>query len=129
MDWCKHLPELVHAYNSTRLAITGYSPDYLMFEPQLCLSINSYFPMMKATEKHQHVDSYIAKLHEQLQEAFKEVQMQSMSEAERQEQYYYRKAYTISLEPGHLVLTKANAYKGKRKVKDWWEEEPYKVEC
>ena len=63
-----------------------------------------------------------------LWEAFKEVQVQSMLEAERKKWYYDRKANAISLEPGNLVLAKADAYKGKRKVKDWWEEEPYRVE-
>ena len=51
-----------------------------------------------------------------------------MSEAERQKQYYNRKANVISPETGDLVLAKAEAYRGKRKVKDWWEEELYEVE-
>ena len=29
-DWPRHLPELVHAYNSTRSAIAGYSPHYFL---------------------------------------------------------------------------------------------------
>ena len=49
-DWPKHLPELVHAYNSMRLAITGYSQHYLMFGCQPCLPINFYFPTMRDTE-------------------------------------------------------------------------------
>ena len=57
------------------------------------------------------------------------MQVQSTSEAERQKWYYNRKAYAISLETGDLVLAKADAYKEKRKVKDWWEQEPYEVEC
>ena len=85
--------------------------------------------MIRGTEKHQCVDYYIAKLCEQLQEAFKEVQVLSMSEAETQKEYYNRKANAILLEPSNLVLAKANTYKGKRKVKDRWEEEPYEAEC
>ena len=50
-DWPKHLPELVHAYNSMRLAITGYSLHYLMFWLQLCLPINFYFPMIRGMKK------------------------------------------------------------------------------
>ena len=128
-DWLKHLPKLVHAYNSTTSAITGYSPHYLVYRCQLHLSIDFYFPTIRGTKKHQHVDHYITKLHEWLQEAFKEAQVHSMSEAERQKWYYNRKANAISLEPGDLVLAKANAYKGRRKVKNQWEEEPYEVEC
>ena len=57
-------------------------------------------------------------------------QAQSTSEAERQKQYHDRKANAISLEPDATwSWLKPNAYKGKRKVKDWWEEDPYKVEC
>ena len=55
--------------------------------------------------------------------------MQSTSEAEQQKWYYDRKANAISLEPGDLVLAKANTYKGKMKVKDQWDKEPYEVEC
>ena len=54
--------------------------------------------------------------------------MQSTSEAERHKWHYNRKANAISLEPGDLILAKANANRGRRKVKDQWEEELYKVE-
>ena len=91
VDCPKHLPKLVHAYNSTRLAITRYSPHYLMFGHWPCLFINFYFPMVRGMKKHQHVDHYIAKVCEQLWEAFKRAQIQSLSEAVRQKWHYDRK--------------------------------------
>ena len=112
-----------------RSAITRYSLHYFMFECWPCLPIDFYFPMIRSTKKHEHVDHYITKLCEQLWEAFKEAQVQSTSEAERQKWYYNRKANAISLEPGDLVLNKANAYGRRRILKEWWEEELYKVEC
>ena len=30
-NWSSHLAEIVHAYNATQSAVTGYSPHYLMF--------------------------------------------------------------------------------------------------
>ena len=128
-DWLKHLPEVVHAYNYTWLAITGYSPHYLMFGCWLHLPIDLYFSTIRGMKKHQHVDNYVAELCEWLWEAFKEAQVQSTSEAVRQKWYYDRKANAISLESGDFVLAEANAYRGRVKVKDWWEEELYEVEC
>ena len=87
------------------------------------------FPHDMGHQKHQCVDHYIAKLHEWLLEAFKKAQVQSTSEAERQKWYYNRKANAVSLKPGDLALAKVDAYRGRRNVKDWWEEEPYEVEC
>ena len=86
------------------------------------------FPLSWAQKKHQRVNYYVADLCEWLCEAFKEVQVQSIYEAERQRWHYDHKANAISLEPGDLVLAKADAYKGRRKVNDQWEEEPYEVE-
>ena len=54
--------------------------------------------------------------------------MPSTSEAERKKGHYDRKANAILLDPGDLILAKANAYRGRRKVKDWWVKELYEVE-
>ena len=116
VDWPKHLTELVYAYNSMRSAITGYSPQYLMFGCSPHLPIDFILPMIRAWRN-------------TLQEAFKELQEQSTTEAKRQKQYYDRKTNAILLEPGDLVQAKTNVYKRKRKVKDQWEEETYEVVC
>ena len=34
---------------------------------------------------------------------------------------------TMNLKPGDLVLVKVDAWKGKRKIKDWWDEETWEV--
>ena len=80
-------------------------------------------------KKHQHVDHHVADLCEWLQEAFKGSQMKSASETKKQKRYYDRKDNAVPLEPGDLVLAKTNNYSGRRKAEDWWEEEPYEVEC
>ena len=35
----------------------------------------------------------------------------------------------MKLKPGDLVLVKADAFKGKRKIKDRWEEDTWEVMC
>ena len=56
-----------------------------------------------------------------------EVQAQLTAEACQQKQYYNRKIGAMNLKPGNLVLVKADARKGKRKIKDRWDEETWEV--
>ena len=81
--------------------------------------------MREASAK--HVDMYVVSVRDRLRTALQEVQAQSTAEACQQKQYYNRKIGALNLKPGDLVLVKADAWKGKRKIKDRWEEETYKV--
>ena len=69
------------------------------------------------------VDMYVASVRDRLRSTLQEAQAQSTAEACQQKVYYDRKIGAVNLTPGDLVLVKADAWKGKRKIKDMWEED------
>ena len=73
------------------------------------------------------VDEYIASIWDRLRTTLWEVLTQSKAKACQQKRYYDRKIGIVNLKPGHLVLVKADAFKGKRKIKDRWEEDTWEV--
>ena len=81
--------------------------------------------MREASAK--HVDMYVASIQDRLKTTLQEAQAQSMAEACRQKWYYDRKIGTVNLKLGDLVLVKADAWEGKRKIKNRWEEETWEV--
>ena len=58
-QWGQHLAELLQAYNSTRSAVTSYSPHYLMFGRHPHLPVDYYFPMVSTFECSCHVPAYM----------------------------------------------------------------------
>ena len=72
------------------------------------------------------VDTYIASVRDQLRSTLREAQAQSTAESCQQKWYYNRKVGAVNLKPGDLVLVKMDAWKGKRKIKDGWDEETWK---
>ena len=95
-DWPSHLAEIVHAYNATHSAVTGYSPHYLMFGQRPWLPVDFYFPALGSSEapmretSAKHVNKYIASVCKRLRTALQEVQGQLMAEACWQKWYYNR---------------------------------------
>ena len=94
-----------------------------------------YFPTLRCAEaltrgtSAKHVDEYMATVHDQLMATLWEDQAQSMAETQQQKQYYDWKTGAMELKPGDLVLVKADAFKGKRKIKGRWEDEACEVVC
>ena len=65
-NWPSHLAEIVHAYNATRSAVTGYSPHYLMFRQWPRLPVDFVFPTIGSSKapmreaSARKVDNYVA---------------------------------------------------------------------
>ena len=72
---------------------------------------------------------YVASVRDRFRSILQEAQAQSTMKAHQQKWYYDRKIGTVNLKPGDLLLVKADAWKGKRKIKDRWEEETREVVC
>ena len=132
-NWPSHLAEIAHAYNATHSAVTGYSLHYLMFGWMPRLLVNFYFPTIGSTKAPMReastkcVDKYVASVGDRLRTTLWEVQTQLMVEAHQQKWYYDWMIGTVNLKPGDLVLVKVDAFKGKRKIKDKWEEDTWEV--
>ena len=75
------------------------------------------------------VPAYIEEMQKCFKEAHTEAQHQSNNEEDRQKRNYDKFTSTVQLMLGDVVLTKADMFQGKRKVKDWRNEVEYEVVC
>ena len=120
--WSEHLPEMLAAYNGTRSAVTGYSPYFLLFGRKSRMPVNCLFPTLCDSPHQAKMEVSVAAMQKRLKEAFAVARHLTSQEAARQRRYYDRKAGAVALQPGDVVMVRADGFVGKRKVKGRWED-------
>ena len=118
--WSRYLPELLLAYNSTRSAVTGYSPHFLFFSQRPRIPVNYQFPTVRDLPHTTKLEESVAVTQKRLKEAFTMARHLTSEEAIKQQRYYDRKAGAVALQPGDIVMVCTDRFVGKHKVKDWW---------
>ena len=73
------------------------------------------------------IDNYVTELISALRKASKVAHNMTQIEALRQKWRYDRKALTVTLNKGDIVLVRNDQFVGKRKLKDHWGDEVYTV--
>ena len=126
--WSEHLPEMLAAYNGTRLAVTGYSPYFLLFGRKSRMPVDCLFPTLRDSPHQAKMEVSVVAMQKRLKEAFVVARHLTSQEAARQRRYYDCKAEAVALQPGDVVMVYTNGFVGKRKVKDRWEDGGFIVE-
>ena len=115
--WTDKVGTPVHAYNSTKSAITGFSPHYLMFgrEPKLPLDITFGLPNpnMEAVIH----ERYVKQLQSRLKWSYGVAQCRNEKEAARQKNYYDLKVHCTPLKVGDVVVPRQKSFRAKPKFK------------
>ena len=126
--WSEHLLEMLAAHNGTRSAVTGYSPYFLLFGRKSRMPVDCLFPTLRDSPHQAKMEVSVVAMQKRLKEAFAVARHLTSQEAARQRRYYDRKAGAVALQPGDIVMVRADGFVGKQKVKDRWEDRGFIVE-
>ena len=128
VEWKKHVPTMVHAYNSTRHESTGLTPHFLMFGRHPRLALDAFLGIEPdrrpgSTDK----QGYVSSLRKRLDFAYKVAGREAKRQGRRHKRHYDKKVRNVRIEPGDRVLIRKVGLKGKNKLADRWDKDIYVV--
>ena len=106
------------AHNSMCLAVSGYSPHFLLFGRRTRIPVDYLFPTLQDMPHKSKLEESMALHQKRLKEAFAMARQLTSEEAARQQCHYDHKAGAITLQPRDVVRVCTDRFVGKRKVKD-----------
>ena len=126
-DWKAHVPTLVHAYNATFHDSTGFSPYFLMFGRHPRLAIDAFLGLNSDSLNSTSQTEYIRKLRDCLSFAYQKAREVFKKAGSRHKLNYDLRARSSVLRIGDRVLVKNAGIRGRCKLADRWEKNPYIV--
>ena len=127
-DWKSHAPALVHAYNYTRNAATGFIPYYLLFGREPRLPVDVEFGLLRGSQKGSPRESnYISQLRRRLKFTHSKAKHMAQKHQAKHRELYDLKCRGAALDVKDLVLVKQTAWKSRHKIQDRWESGEYQV--
>ncbi|KAK3566560.1 hypothetical protein QTP86_000879, partial [Hemibagrus guttatus] len=114
--WSHQVSYLVHAYNSTKCDATGYSPYYLMFGHEARLPVNLCFGTSPDGIEATGHSQYVAKLKEDLKQAYKLASEAADKRHQRNKKLYDQRVKFRVLELGDRVFLRNLDLRGKHKL-------------
>ncbi len=125
--WPSFVGPLVHAYNCTKHASTGYSPHLLMFGQQPRLPIDLTLGVPGTIPERRPYTTYAKELRGRLSHAYELASREMEKKCSANKQRYDAYAREATLEARDRVLVKNLSIRGKQKLADRWESTPYIV--
>ena len=129
-NWRDHLNKVVHAYNCTRQAATGYSPFYLLFGRSPRLPIDVAFGLQNAEDgvAANTPEDYAQKWQERMRQAYDIASRHIEQAAAQRKRRYDTRATSAPLHPGDRVLVKNVVPPGgPGKLQSYWQETVHRV--
>ena len=128
LEWKNHIGMLVHAYNCTQNAATGFSPT------TSCIGDNPTSPgdvtlgLAPNTATAPNTYKFVQKMRECAKWAQKKAEAFQVKEAQCHKRNYDKRSKAVALEVGDTVLVCVTAFNGHHKIQDRWENGEYVVE-
>ena len=92
------------------------------------MPVDCLFPTLCDSPHQAKMEASVVAMQKRLKEAFVVARHLTSQEAARQRCYYDHRAGAVALQPGDIVMVRADGFVGKRKVKDRWEDGGFVVE-